>query len=434
MAPEPRTARTRRWAANGLLLGIGLLLAEAVAQVVGSVGPASVRLSRIHAEQRLLHEREGRQEATPGPLRPGFEVLHPFVGYVNRPGGAGTAGESAGPSEHGFPDLQRVSPDDFVIAVFGGSVAAWMVKEARETLVSALPDEIVRGRRVVVQSLALGGYKQPQQLMALNYFLVLGERVDAVINVDGFNEVALTIHANVTHQVFPLYPRSWFPLVSPLASPPERLAVGALAHVRQQRGSLARRFLGSPTRHSAVAAFVWRALDHGLAVRELEAERELAATMSEGRSFAARGPRRFLGSDREAVGAAVDAWARASVQMHRICAANGIPYVHLLQPNQYVPGSKPMGAAERAVAFDENHPYRRGVEMGYPLLVRAGGELRAAGVPFVDLHRLFATTAETRYSDRCCHLTVEGSRELARRAGREVGAVLSASAGTSRKP
>ena len=37
-------------------------------------------------------------------------------------------------------------------------------------------------------------------------------------------------------------------------------------------------------------------------------------------------------------------------QLSRLCVANGIEYVHVLQPNQHLPGSRPMGTKERKEA------------------------------------------------------------------------------------
>ena len=108
-----------------------------------------------------------------------------------------------------------------------------------------------------------------------------------------------------------------------------------------------------------------------------------------------------------------DLWRRSSLQMHRLCAANGILYLHFLQPNQYVPGSKPMGRAERARAFDEQQPYRRPVEEGYPWLQRAGAALSRDGVRFHDLTRIWEDVAEPRYHDTCCHVNRTGSEEIA---------------------
>lgn len=34
---------------------------------------------------------------------------------------------------------------------------------------------------------------------------------------------------------------------------------------------------------------------------------------------------------------AIEIWRRCSVAMHQLCRANGTLYLHVLQPNQYVP-------------------------------------------------------------------------------------------------
>jgi hypothetical protein len=47
----------------------------------------------------------------------------------------------------------------------------------------------------------IGGYKQPQQLMALNWFMALGGEFDIVINLDGFNDVALPALENVPTRI-----------------------------------------------------------------------------------------------------------------------------------------------------------------------------------------------------------------------------------------
>jgi hypothetical protein len=106
-------------------------------------------------------------------------------------------------------------------------------------------------------------------------------------------------------------------------------------------------------------------------------------------------------------------WRRCSEQLDRLCRADGIVYVHFLQPNQYVPGTKPMGAAEERRAWLASHPYRRGVEEGYPRLISAGRMLVAEGVDFHDLTQLFAGTREPRYVDTCCHLNRAGNAALA---------------------
>ena len=48
----------------------------------------------------------------------------------------------------------------------------------------------------------------------------------------------------------------------------------------------------------------------------------------------------------------VEVWARASLEMELLCAGYGIRYLHFLQPNQYLPGSKTLTDEERARRYD----------------------------------------------------------------------------------
>ncbi len=101
------------------------------------------------------------------------------------------------------------------------------------------------------------------------------------------------------------------------------------------------------------------------------------------------------------------------MQMHRLCAGAGITYLHVLQPNQYVPGSKPMGQEELQRAVKQDHPYRQKVVEGYPRLRAAGTELKGSGVAFLHLTMAFASIDEPLYIDTCCHFDFEGNRILA---------------------
>jgi hypothetical protein len=95
-------------------------------------------------------------------------------------------------------------------------------------------------------------------------------------------------------------------------------------------------------------------------------------------------------------------------------------YLHFLQPNQYVAGSKEMGPEERAVAYFEGHPFQRSVVVGYPKLVKAGQELREQGVAFFDLTGILAGRKEPLYVDTCCHLGKPGYEIIASRIADEI--------------
>ncbi|NJL27620.1 MAG: hypothetical protein HC897_06830 [Thermoanaerobaculia bacterium] len=110
--------------------------------------------------------------------------------------------------------------------------------------------------------------------------------------------------------------------------------------------------------------------------------------------------------------------------MAQLAEAHGVRYLHFLQPNQYVEGSKPLSEAEKASAFDPASDWCQGVQGGYPLLQAKGRELKEEGIAFEDLTEIFKTQEGTLYRDTCCHLGLEGNRLLARAvAGRTAGVV-----------
>jgi len=42
------------------------------------------------------------------------------------------------------------------------------------------------------------GFKQPQQLQVLTYFLSVGQEFDMVVNIDGFNDVVWALNNNAS--------------------------------------------------------------------------------------------------------------------------------------------------------------------------------------------------------------------------------------------
>jgi hypothetical protein len=190
-----------------------------------------------------------------------------------------------------------------------------------------------------------------------------------------------------------------------------RLAVGTAAVLESARRRAAGIFSAPPLRWSRTAGLAWTLLDRQLAARIAAAEASLVAERPRTRDPQAQGPRLPGGEDVQAGAAAL--WQQSSLQMARLCAGLGIPYFHFLQPNQYVPDGKPMGEAERRVAWRAESPFRAGVERGYPRLREAGAALAAQGVAFQDLSGLFRDVPEPLYVDDCCHLDERGNRRLA---------------------
>ena len=271
-------------------------------------------------------------------------------------------------------------------------------------------------RDLVFVRLAMGGYKQPQQLLTVTYLLSLGAEFDYVIAIDGFNEVALHEAENAARSVFPAYPRNWASRVTTLPDPTALALRGEILHVEHERARWAARFQGSLASRSPLANLVWLYRDRRLERRRFEAENRLRLHRPDDDRYIVTGPR-VDGRDVRPYGELAALWGRSSLQLHRLCDANGARYFHFLQPNQYVPGSKRLSGAEQSLTHDAEHPYRRGVIEGYPELRREGEALRLEGVQFRDLTELFRDVEETIYRDRCCHVNERGHQLLAEAVG-----------------
>jgi hypothetical protein len=119
-----------------------------------------------------------------------------------------------------------------------------------------------------------------------------------------------------------------------------------------------------------------------------------------------------------------DVWFRSSVQMWELTHGFGALYLHFLQPNQYVSGSKVLTAEERRIAYKPESPYGSNAAEGYPMLISARAQFVDAGVPYEDLTQMFVNDRRTLYVDDCCHLGPEGTYALASHIASRVATAL----------
>lgn len=343
---------------------------------------------------------------------------HPFLGYVLDPDSdrdwSGYGGMHV--NELGFLDdaspLRPKEDGELVVVITGGSVAHWLSILGADALRADL-HRLLPHHRLRIVRLALGGYKQPQQLMALNWVLSMGAPIDVVVNLDGFNEVALPPLDLWPRNVHSSFPRDWNFLVQESLDPELLLLAGEVADLRKDRSDLLEVFRGHWPGRTAPGVLLWKVLDRGFEHRLADALMALKGYRSTEHTFAERGPPDPRADESAGFDELAMLWRRASFQMHAVCAAKGIAYVHCLQPNQYFAGSKPLSIAEKAQAFLADSPYRHAVEEGYPRLLAEGQWLSEHDVDFHDLTMLFQREPDTLYNDPCCHLNQHGNELLA---------------------
>jgi hypothetical protein len=366
--------------------------------------PSAIRSRRV----AVLASRPGRTDAPAVQLAGRLVdpiVPHPYVGFVYS--------DYLNEGSHGFfgDDILRYqSANDANVVVIGGSVAGNFFTQVGPEFRKGLAElASLRGRRINLFTLSVGGWHEPQQLLAVTYFLSIGAKMDIVVNIDGFNEAALPV-AQMPAYSF-LYPRGWPALTSGFADPERRQALGALIAYDGMRRRLAALASPWPIGSSITASVLWSLVDKVAESKTQDLARRLERV--ELAPFQV-GYRPVMDEDR-IIAASSDLWARSSKLLHDVLRARKATYVHVLQPNQYVPESKPFSDEERRRAYTPEEPFARWARKGYQALRDRDKDLTTYGVKFLDATHLFAGERETLYVDHCCHFNLRGNRILMQR-------------------
>jgi hypothetical protein len=392
-----------------LLLGIYLLVElfswSAIHLALdGGESVASIRQSRAE----VLKSKDPRTATLLSAITKLDASLHPYTGVSGSPTKKRFNGYGFREAE-GF--LSR-DPNDFIIAITGGSVAQsvwWRSKDLWREWLGGLPE--LQGRRIRVISLALSGFKQPQQLASVSYYLALGGRLDVLINLDGFNEIGSgpILDPYMEGTLHPIYPaaETWIPLAGAVASPQSTSRAGEIKLLREAQLEFAS--WAETLDFSVTANLIWSMGDRLMAARILRLNHQIVAETkrrynnNEGAIVAPEEVRPYV----------ADLWARTSLQIEYLGRGNHFSYYHFLQPNQYLAGSKKLTAKEAKGGTNDFGQYRENVTLGYPMLRTAGAGLEHDGVLFTDLSAIFVEEDRQIYIDNCCHMNKRGDLAVA---------------------
>ena len=328
----------------------------------------------------------------------GGRISHPFYGFSQN---------SEYGEQNAMPPRQRRA-DTVVIGLLGGSVAAEVEPFFQRALTrwfaaNELP------RQPAVLKLAGLGAKQPQQAMVIANTLLLGGEFDLIVNLDGLNETTASVGWNFDEDLFPFFPLLWKQREALTGA--EALLVGHIGVLRREQERQAAVRETSPLRRSALFGLAHRYRQERTAAQIIQLNYALAATAAN-YSLEKHGPRPWLHGT-AALAESTRFWYRGSTALAHLAALAGADYYHFLQPNQYVPDSKPLSQEERDSYYDPDWPWRSIVTSGYPLLQELCRDLQSRGVPCFDLTGIFADRRETLYKDVCCHLNDRGNELLA---------------------
>ena len=380
-----------------------------------------------------LHRKTYEAIGDSGERRLTTDGLHPYFGPTHAPGTPFDIPESlrdpsSAPARRQTNNFGFVSSfdypfvktrdDQFIIGITGGSVGAWFCQIGVSRLIEDLEAQpYFRSRDIVPLCLAHEGYKQPQQLLLLSYFLSLGQAFDLVVNIDGFNEVAL---GSLNEQrgidssmpsVMHLEPL--INLVDRATLTPDKLeSLTAIETYKARVNRLAGRL--KTNRLASLNVVFDRLYRSARASYQTESGRfsnlpSNASTTSlimATRPIKTRAPSTVF----EAV---ARTWMNASLSMHALLAARGTPYVHVVQPNQYFT-TRQFGSDEAKVALSDASPFKAGAAQGYPVLLAAAESARLTQtMAFLDGTHIFDREPAAVYIDDCCHYTLRGNHLLA---------------------
>lgn len=362
-------------------------------------------------------------------------IIHPYFGFATTPGweidrnfhtflweniedvNLGTANNEGLFSDHDYPFFKHTS-NQYIIGIFGGSVAEEIVHIARDELIKNLKkNSLFADKEIIVLNFASGGYKQPQQLLALNYFLVTGQEFDMVINIDGFNEVVLGNESN-RHRVDIAMPQvgamnGLINLTDQTTLTPRRLE--SLAKINAQTKKLDDLAITINNNNIASVNFLleqYYAYIFNNYRQEVTGFEESVSGFSEASLLYVKPIPEVLESSILFERIATE-WVTASVMMNQLLNNRNILYFHFLQPNQYY-SNKTFTKDEIEKAFDENHLYRQAAETGYPVLITHAFILEENDINFYDSVSIFDDESGTMYRDNCCHYTKQGYDKFAK--------------------
>ncbi len=366
---------------------------------------AAAAEARLDALIDQLHGTPFVPEAAKTDLAKSGMAIHPYQGF------AIAWYTRSGQDEVRYFQSEEAGRNADVVLI-GGSVAAEFGNWAGQSLIPELQkDPRLSGREIRLHNVACPGHKQPQHAMTLQWLLSLGWKPDAVVLLDGFNELAVSAE-NVKVGVNPLFP-SWVEmqmrLGGSLNEPQDLELVGRAVAAREEAEDLRGRLRRWPLTSSALAG-TWAVHTLEGAVgrargRMLDVQEHQAAKKQEIHSLTIAGPG-FDADPAAVLAQCVEAWREGSRSMQAICNARGIAFLHVLQPSPCDPGSKPLTPEEAEAA--RNPPlWAESIAKGYPRLRAVGAELATEGVHFLDATQVFAGHEEPIYRDTC-HFGGEG--------------------------
>lgn len=333
-----------------------------------------------------------------------FEKPHPYFGYVlteksKKSFGAKRINNYGFNNEEDFPI--KKNSNDFVIGIFGGSVAHFFASFVKNDPYFANKlKEInpkLKNKNIIFLNMALGASKQPQQFIIYSYF---SEMFDFVINLDGENEINLLPPGN-----FPVE----FPYYAKILFNDNQKAKSLLGENLYLKRKLSEKSINSSNFLGGISSLkyaFWVLEKNSLVNRMRNNEQLMTNVMVKESSFYNEEWTPEFHLDE-----AFRSWKKFSKKQAGLLKSNKTPYIFFVQPTMYLEGSKPLSSKEKELIFKGKA--RKHKVNFYTRLEKEAKQLKKEGVNYHLLTRAYSSTTKTVFNDGCCHVNYLGNKILA---------------------
>lgn len=342
--------------------------------------------------------------------------FQPFFGYTHGANSSGTNNYGFY-SSYDYP-LKREKKNWYIIGIFGGSVANGFYVDGTKRLSERLRQHpFFANKEIIYLNYALGGYKQPQQLQVLTYFLSIGQELDMVLNIDGFNEIVFCFNnSRLNVDIAMPSAQHFLPMKDLMDSGTvtgEKLdSIWKIQKYKKGFTGIAEKLKRTKSAsiylvYASYAKYLYKKYRAELvrfdglikAVKSSSEDSIVNIKYTPG-----------VGSEPVLLAQIATLWYRSSFLMNSVMSGgltSGGRYFHFLQPNQYYV-QKVFTATEQREALDEGLAYGSLVKKGYPVLEKAAVVLRQNNVKAYSAVGIFDKVKETIFIDKCCHFNKTG--------------------------
>ncbi len=352
--------------------------------------------------------------------------LHPYFGYT---GPYSFQGSFYKTNNLGFTQVEKQrevpfkpEPNDFVVFVFGGSVASRLANNSThgqpslQEALQKLPN--LAGKNVILYNMAQGPGKQPQQLIELAFLIASGQHIDLVLNLDGTLEFASGM-INFELGVDPVFPPAQImlaignELVPPDVSSADyyELAYG-LTHARAQSDRYAQLLKNSTSGIAYLKNRIFKAIYDRTVQAKLGAYDQTIA-----KSATSEAVRQLLGLNtplkipkEKVIESIFDTWIWSSDLMKAMANSTGAAYLNIVVPSPYH-SKKNFTESEKAfLKAPALETFGQANSAGYALIESRLEMLTSRGI--VSGMTLFDDVRDATFADGSGHLVKLGETML----------------------